>query len=89
VRARRAEATARSDQARAEKVATFLSDMLGDMDPIGMGKTVHTEILDPAGGRRQRRGAPGPADPRAAARRRRAAGNLTRIELIPTPHPRR
>jgi non-specific serine/threonine protein kinase/serine/threonine-protein kinase len=46
VRARRAEAAARVEQERSEKVASFLSNMLSDLDPIRMGRTLSSDIGD-------------------------------------------
>jgi serine/threonine protein kinase/tetratricopeptide (TPR) repeat protein len=45
VRARRAEAAARAEQERSTRVAQFLSDMLTGVDPIGVGKTLHADLL--------------------------------------------
>jgi non-specific serine/threonine protein kinase/serine/threonine-protein kinase len=45
VRAQRAEMVARTEQERATGVATFLSDMLKEFDPIGMGKTLRADLV--------------------------------------------
>jgi non-specific serine/threonine protein kinase/serine/threonine-protein kinase len=45
VRARRAETSARAEQARSARVAAFLSDMLSEVDPISMGKTLRAELV--------------------------------------------
>jgi non-specific serine/threonine protein kinase/serine/threonine-protein kinase len=66
VRARRAEAAAKDEQARAEKVAKFLSGMLEGMDPITMGGTVRTEIVDQLAAEEKRQGHVAAGGPPAA-----------------------
>jgi non-specific serine/threonine protein kinase/serine/threonine-protein kinase len=61
VQARRAEAAAKEEQARAEKVATFLSGMLEGMDAVAMGETVRTQITDQLAAAETRRGHSGRA----------------------------
>jgi non-specific serine/threonine protein kinase/serine/threonine-protein kinase len=45
VRARRAEAAARAEQERSARVARFLSDVLSDVDPIDVSKTLRADLL--------------------------------------------
>ncbi len=46
VRARRSEALARVEQAKASRVAAFLSDMLDQVDPIGMGRSLRAHLVE-------------------------------------------
>ena len=57
VRARRAEAEARQEQAAAERVSGFLADLVGEVDPEQVGSALREDLIETLGAENEEMGA--------------------------------